>query len=355
MADVVLFNGSEAAKSIQGNFFTEYLDGNTLSPFMGDMSAIINVEEVGKGEGDTHTFTLVGALDPDKRSTGNQQAAGNGERQKSFANALQIQLVRKPAILENVKTIAQRTPMKLFERLRPQLLEVTQEMLRNVLVDSAAYATGGSSPVQARALFGVGESNYNATINTALGNVDATNDKLTVAHIRMLKRKAVAQTNPAGAKVRKIRPFRMESDNGVKDEYFCLFADPRAIADLQTDSTFIALATQGKMEEKAPSFVRGSRFRGMVDNVLIYEEPAVQRIGYATAGASSSPVAHNLFCGAQAFGLVYGYLKSEMADEYRDFGNIYEVCHTELRGQGMLTFGGYENGIIHSFTTAANG
>jgi len=355
MTDVVLFNGSEAAKSIQANFFTEYLDGNTLSPFMGDQSSIINVDEVGKGEGDTHAFTLVGALDPDKRASGNQMAAGNGERQKSYANTVTIQLVRKPAILENVKTLAQRTPMKLFERLRPQLMEVTQEMLRNDLIDSAAYATGGSSPVQHRALFGVGESNYNATLNTALATVDATNDKLTVAHIRALKRKAVAQTNPAGTKVRKIRPFRMETDNGVKDEFFCLFADPRAIADLQNDPTYVAMATQGKMEEKAPSFVRGSRFRGMVDNVLIYEEPAVQRIGYATAGASSAPVAHNLFCGAQAFGIVYGYLKGELADEYRDFNNIYEVCHSELRGQGMLTFGGYENGIIHSFTTAANG
>lgn len=354
MSDVVLFNGGEAAKTVQANFFTEYLDGNTLAPFMGDMSSIINVEEVGKGEGDNHNFTLVGALDPDKRSTGNQMAAGNGERQKSYSKQVQIQLVRKPAILENVKTIAQRTPMKLFERLRPQLMEVVQEMLRNDLIDTAAYATGGSSPVQHRSLFGVGEANYSSTLNTALANVDATNDKLTVAHIRALHRKAVSATDPSGNKVRKLRPFRVETDNGVKDEFYVLFADPRAIADLQTDSTFIAMATQGKMEEKAPSFVRGSRFRGMVDNVLIYEEPAVQRIGYATAGASSTPVAHNLFCGAQAFGLVYGYLKSELTDEYRDHNNIYEVCHSELRGQGMLMFNGYENGLIHSFTTAAN-
>ena len=250
---------------------------------------------------------------------------------------------------------AQRTPLHFFDKLKPQLLDCVQQMLRNDIIDTANYALGGSSPVQARSLFGADESNYNSTYNTALGNIDATNDKLTVAHIRKLRAKAISPS----AGFRKIRPTKLRTDNGMLDEYFILLTDPRAFVDLQQDPTWEAIATQGKFEDGAPSFVRGSRYRGMIDNVIIYEEPELSRIDHDTAGASSTAVAHNLFCGGQAFALGIAQM-SDFDDEWNDFKNIYELCHSEIRGEGLVMFDNgsgtsYENGLIHSYTTAANG
>lgn len=360
MAEPVLFNGDLAMKSVQSDFFMEYVDGLEISPFMGDRYQPVFVEDsLGKGHGDNHYFSFMDALNPEVYQTGMEVAIGNSESQTARSDQTTLQQVRKSAKLEGTSIMAQRTPMDFFNALRPQLLDCIQQITRNNVIDTAAYAVGGSSPVQSRTIVGAAESNYNATLATALANIDASGDKMTTSIIRRAKLKAqLAYTGAAAYNSRKIRPVKIEMNNGMKSEFYIMWLDPRAANDLRLDTTWSALATQGKFEANAPSYVLSGNFMGMFENVLVYEMPSLTRIGYATAGDGSSAVAHNLFLGAQAFGMVYG-LQSFFSDEYSDFKNVYELCHTEIRGQTMLKFtdnngASVENGLVHVFTTAAN-
>lgn len=366
MAATVLFGDNLDAKRVQAEFYFQYIDGLEIRYVMGDMFSPIHVlDRMGKGDGDNVYVSLLQALNPFSFSVGMQQAVGNSESQVAQSQQVVLNQIRKSARQEGVSLTAQRSPLPFFDVLRPQLLDCVQQMLRNDILNTAQYALGGASPIQDRALFGnsTAEANYNTTFNTALSTIDATSDKLTVAHIRLLKLKAEMGGTFGNIllNARKVRPMKVEMQNGMKSEFYIMWCDPAAAADLKTDTTWTSLATQGKFEFNAPSLVNVGDFLGMVDNVLVYQFAPMVNLRYPTAGNGGTPVAHNLFLGAQAFALVYG-LQSTFYDEWFDFQNIYEVCHSEIRGQVMLKFNqlingttvAVENGLIHSFTTASN-
>jgi hypothetical protein len=369
MAEPIIFEANLAAKKILENYLTQYLDGNDLSPLMGKGESVIQIlDEPGKHRGDVAWVPLLDALDVESFKLGSDQLSGTGEPLRFYEDKIVIDEVRKATALESVRMTAQRTPLHVFEALSPQLMEVFQRRLRNDIVDSAAYPrtnAANTSPVTQRALFG--GNAYNDNIQTALAALDPTaadyRDKLSVKHIIRCRDRAVTGGATPATAERRIRPTKILMRNGFKSEFFILLAETRACRMLTEDPEWGKYFYARGVIENAnqPSLIDGARYKGMIENIMIYEVPALSRIGYAAAGAGPSDVAHSLFCGAQAFATCFAGNPMFTVEE-RDHKRIYELGKTEMRGVKMLKFKAtqstnadktVENGIIHSFTALA--
>lgn len=371
MAEAILFSSDLAMKKVLPQFYLEYVNENDFSPFMGGSDYPVHVRDaVGKGQGDHVFMSLLDALDPDQVAVNMQQAIGTGQLQTIHAADIRINLMRMTAMLNGPRIMQLRTPIDLFGALRPQILTGVQQRLRNDLLDAAKYPAGGDSPVIHRSLFGNGAatnpySYWDTEIDKALKECKDT-DGLTVAHILRLRSMAMngGVFNPNYKLEKKLRPSKILMKNGIKEEKFVLLVTNRAFMQLTKDPLWRAYGpTRGVIESNMqPSIISGSRYRGDINGVMIYEFPELERNTYKNAGAEVDgvelDVVHSIFVGAQGWGMCFAG-QSDFSSTYLDHGNVYELCHIEQRGQTMLKFEStnnpgtmVENGIIHSFTSA---
>jgi hypothetical protein len=380
MAEPVFFSSDLAMKKVLPQFYAEYVNENDFSPFMGGSDYPIHVRDaLGKGQGDQVFFSLLDALDPDQVSINMQQAIGTGQKQVIHADEVRINQLRITAALEGVRLTEQRTPLDLFGALRPQVLTAVQQRLRNDFLESAHLSSStaaGSAPSVHRSLFGNTTKakpygQWNTKIDTALGAC-GDEDGMTVRHILELRAMAMLGGSPAAASAgaigkppleKKLRPSKILMKSGIKEEKFVLLLSTRAFMVLSQDEEWKSYGpTRGVIESSLqPSIISGSRYRGDINGVMIYEFPELERNTYPAKGKDARDVLESLFMGAQAFGLCMAG-RSDFSSEYMDHGNIYELCHIEQRGQTMLTFESskspgtfIENGLIHSYTSATIG
>lgn len=376
MAEPILFGTDLAEKKVLGEYIPQYLDGNDLSPLMGKGESVIELKDApGKGRGDVIYIPLLDALDVETFKLGSNQVVGTGESLRFYSDKVVIDVVRKATALENVQITAQRTPIDVFGALSPQLMEVFQRRLRNDIIDAAKYPhqdVAFTAPVTQRALFGTDTYPANNNIHTGLAalNKGATpTHKLTVAHIRKLRDRAVIGGATNATAERRIRPTKILTRNGFKSEFFMLLAETRALRMLTQDPEWDKQLNRGVIEgPNQPSLLDGARFKGAIENILIYEVPELARIGYTkvqingdTTSGNATDVAHSLLCGAQAFSVCLAGNPMFTIQEF-DHRRVYELAKTELRGLKMLSFDSktqtnstgeplkVENGIIHSFT-----
>lgn len=368
MAQPILFSSDLATKNVLPDFYSEYVNGNDLSPWMGGADYPIHVKDVEYGTGELVYFAMLDAADPDLAAIDMQQAKGTGQRQVIHADEVRIHQIRQVLGLDGPRILKLRTPIDLFNALKPQLLTAVQQRYRNDLLDAARYAPStadGSSPSIHRSLFGnvtnaKKDGNWNTKMNTALGACGDV-DGITVDHIIQLRERAMnggAFTQASTEK--KIRPSKILMKNAMKEERFVLLLTTRAFGTLTKDAKWQQYGPmRGVIEsDMQPSIISGSRFRGMIDGVLIYEMPELERNTYKGRGAGGRDILHSIFMGAQAWGVCHAGI-SDFASEYDDFGNTFELCHILQRGLKMLKFESVnnagtfiENGMIHSFTSA---
>ena len=100
----------------------------------------------------------------------------------------------------------------------------------------------------------------------------------------------------------------------------------------------------------------GSRYRGMIEGVLIYEVPELAPYRITNNAITA---AWNLFCGGQAFGLCWAQ-RPWFTTETKDYGVIASMAVSEIRGQKSWVFQSkqdplkkVERGYINSFTRIA--
>ena len=355
MADPILLDGALAEKNLEVKTANEYIYGNQFADFMGETNkSVIQVEHSeSKGAGDRIFFSLMEALDPDAMILGDSQLEGNEQERVVREDSLTIDYVRNASIVRNVKRLGIRSRIEFLERAQPDLSAAHTQRLRNDLIDAAALTV---SPVQGRIRFGALESNYNATLATGLATLDTTNDLLTVDLIRAVKRKAqddsgVYSGGSANA-TRMITPSEVEgnlSSTSYKETYV-MFVDLRSADDLKSDADYQGLRDDARQNLISMSFINKSLFVGMIENVMIYEMPKLERIGHDGAGDSSADVTHNLFCGAQAWGVGIGEAMS-FETEHFDYKKDQAVAAETIRGQKVLAYSDGTNdieaGMIH--------
>lgn len=377
MSGYPIATGSDLAEdkilAMENDVKKEYIIGNPWSDFFGESPlALVHVEtNTGKGEGDVIKFVHRSALLTGKTARGDTTLSNNEQVQRVTDDKITIDYVRDAIIVRNKRLGEIRSPVEIYGVAKDQLASLNKEVLRNDLTEAAAagltrpnattdegeLVPSAASPDKARVLFGNSESNYNATLATGVGACDTTNDKLTVAHIRNLVKKAKSvEGTYTGNRPERLHPAKVEGNNDGMSlrETYVLLTEYRGVRDLQADPEFKDLRDDARNQIISTSFINRDLYVGMVDNVMIYEMPEQSRVSAGASGASSAKVLHNFFCGSQALGLAWGYMGG-FADETQDYGKDVGVAWESIRGQKRIEYTDRDgrvlnSGLIHSFT-----
>lgn len=328
-----------SAEQWSNEVFSEYLAQNPFFTFMGTSSHnIIQVkEELTKAPGDAITVQLRAKL-AGAGVSGSTALKGAEEDLVFYDQRLLVDTIRHGVLLKGEMS-EKRVAFDLRNQAREALVDWASDKLRKDIVTALTTTTIGRD--RSRYLYGISDTNWNATHATALATVDNTNDKLTTASISRAKRKALLE----GA--RKVRPFTIKDGNKV-EEVYVLFAHPYCVRDLLADADFKALNTYIPSKLGDSVLVHGQRYKGMWDGVMIFETEMPVLAG---AGTSAINVAHNVLCGAQAMAVTWGK-RTNYKEDVDDYGHSNGFAIDEIRGVSKLVFNNVDHGVVNMFNAA---
>ena len=339
--------------------FTEYLRGNTLSFLLGstEKSPIQMLNMVGKMKGDVHKYHLVAKLTGGVIGEG--QMTGNEQPLNLFMDEVTVGLVRNAVRIDDWYISSENTRIDLAAAARRNLTDWLKEIFRDDLMyalsgtpinafqtaNSAAYpVTRIVGRTATRALYGSSLANYNATESTALGTVDAVNDKMTVEVIRIAADLAKGGTSP-------MRPATVSTMKGTPKEGFIMLVNPRQARDLEQDPTWRNQRLY-KTEIDQAGLFGGAYYKGSVHGVDVFSVPEVPVL--AGVGASGIDVGQALLLGAQAATCVYRQTPDFQIRKEDDYMNTWGLGVAEVRGQKRNVFNSANFGVLHVFTAAVS-
>jgi hypothetical protein len=278
---------------------------------------------------------------------GNATGVGNEGTVPLYNFRLVVDNVRHLVRIEDIPMTQQRTAFNVLTAAKDALNEKNALDLDEAITVVLSDVTSAGR-VQGRYLYGAVDSNYNATHATALANIDATDDTLTLDMINIAKRKARI---PVNAEAR-IRPMRVKNGKNF-EEWFCFVAHDLAIRDLvKNDAAFnnAHLLIPPQSNAMSPLF-SGSAFKGNFNGVLLYEYDRIQ----LASNTNSIQTAHNFLLGAQA-GVVAWAQRPKFGEEFFDLKHKVTYETHEIRGIGKVAFAGRttveDNGVVHVFSAA---
>jgi hypothetical protein len=351
---------------VRAQYFTETLLQSPLTMFMGDSpESVIQVLNIENGSGTGTDFAFSRNIDYKNPVLGYGQITGSGQTMQFYTDRITVQQQSIADRLYGVELTKLTTPIDVYNRMKPLLQtahnqNITYSLFKSATIDMYNTANGGNGPVQNRALYGGLEASYNASINAgvaALPAADAANKGgITVAGIRLMRDKAIYGGTTFESEKR-ITPYMLRSENGFPSPYYVYFIDTPSYTSLQLDPDWALYSSRGFKEmANQPTALSGSFFKGQIDNVLVYEVPELGNFQVAAGGKIAS---WNLFCGAQAFGLVW-HKEPWFTQEWSNHNTVVEQALIEIRGQKSIMFPSFsntanlvENGIIHNFVRIA--
>jgi N4-gp56 family major capsid protein len=309
----------------------------------GSSSLIQLREELTKKKGDTIVFQLINRL-TGAAITDNAVLNGYEEdlTQRSFP--VTVHQYRNAVVVPDYEQ--QASILDLLSVAKEPLMDWSMSLLRDKIIAALAskngvtYASGdgngsttGTSQAQKdawlvdnadRVLFGAAVGNNSDNDWSAcVGKIDASADKLTYTVGSLAKRMA-KQADPH------IRPIRSTSDG---QEWYVMFCHSRCFRDLKT-----SLATINQNAE-----VRGSSNPLFTDGDLTYDGVIYREIPeIPTRGAigdSSSVIAENYLCGAQALGLAFARRWQTITKKEDDYGDKPGIGVRGTWGVEKLRFG----------------
>lgn len=298
-------------------FTVEYFQRNRFAPYMGTgANRVIQIkEQLQTLKGQTIRIPFVGQLTSDT-VLGDAVLEGNEEEMGTYFDDIVVNARAKAVVNSNWSN--QLSSIDLREASREVLRDWTDRDLRDQIITAlGAVGANGDIPYATataaerntwnannsdRVLYGAARSNYNATMATALLNVDGTNDRLTRGALSIMKRLATT-SNP------KISPIRTEGDDR---RFYVAFAHPLAFRDLfndlQQSHRDVTLA------DKNTILFRSGDMHW--DGVIVHEVDDLPI--YAGVGASNIDVTPVYLLGQQALG--YGLAKRfSTTEEQRDY------------------------------------
>jgi len=350
--------------------YDEYVRASGFKPFMGkDANKIIHVRYDLKNErGDTINIPLFAKLQGEPKR-GAQPIEGNEKGMANFNFPISIDWVGDGVAVSNSEQF--RTEIELLDAGKAGLVSFMGEVTRNDIIDALNSKGGtrdvtnveGYNPASAavrnnwvtknkdRVLFGADTANYNATFATALGNVDAADDKLS---------KKVVQLARYAARTAKriVRPSMVEERKGMSGEggniveCYVMFVGGRSFYHLKQDAEL-----KEDLRYAMDRGVNNPLFQPddlMIDNVIIREIPEItERCLLAGAGNGGVDVEPYYLCGAQAVGYAIGQ-DPKFTTDARDYGHINGVAVRELRGIEKTVFDEVDHGLVTGFVAAPN-
>lgn len=366
MAEVALASASERQKWVT-NYFAEYVRNSGFKPYMGrgNNSIIISKYEMTEEAGKSINIPLITRL-KGTGVTGSTSLDGNEEELGNYNCNISLDWRRNAVRVP--KSTSYKTELDLFGAAKDMLRTWEAEKLRDDVIKAmlSVVTTGDTTVILAdssaanrnafnaantdRLLFGKLRSNYSATWATAMGNLDTTDDKCTVASMSLAKRIA-KNADPH------IRPYR----TGDGREYYVAFHGSRTFRDLKADTTMTqanreARSREGNGMDENPIFQDGDL---LYDGIIHREVPEIDDVAAAgtynltAVGASSADVRPVFLCGAQAVGIAWGQEPTPRTDMTKDYSFRPGVAIEELLGVKKLAFNGVQQGMVSCFFCAA--
>ena len=366
MAEVALNSALEKSVWLK-SYFAEYVRASGFKPYMGrgDGSIIVAKYELQEEAGKTINIPLITRL-TSAGVTGSTVLDGNEEELGNYNCALSVDWRRNGVRVP--KSTSYKTEIDLFGAAKTMLKQWEAEQLRDDIikamnsvvttgdttVDMASTTAANRNAYNAansdRLLFGKLVSNYSATWATAVGNLDTTDDKCTVAAMSLMKRIAKA-ADPH------IRPFNTEDGR----EYYVAFHGGRTFRDLKADTTMTAANREARARDVGsnPLFQDGDL---IYDGVIHREVPEIDAIA-ANGGAaytmnsignSSADVRPVFLCGQQAVGIAWGQEPTMRTDLVKDYSFRPGVAVEELLKVKKLAFNGKQHGMVTGYFAAAS-
>lgn len=361
MADVNITTGHAiTAEQFMAAAFRQYRDKLVTRPYMGMSSEYpIQVnQDLNKKKGDAVTFNLAGAL-TGAGVSGSGTLEGAEEAQNFYGHRVEIDQYRNAVRIPWMGET--RAPFSLMDEARPALTTWLAQEVEDLIfealstINGVIYGSASEGQKDAwvadnadRVLFGAAVSNNSANdSSSSLANIDTTNDQLTVAQISLAKRLATLASP-------KIRPIKIQ--NG--EEYYVLFAHPFCIRDLKNSDPW-----KQAQREAMPRGTDNPIFTGMAgmyDGVIIKETPKVLLLN--DVGASTSDVAMNSLCGAQALLFAQGSTPKgfivDMVEEEFDYGDKQGVAIRSVYGIEKAVYitnvtNPTQHGVVTVFSSAA--
>lgn len=360
MATSTIGTGHAAARQQWLNELVDrHLNNNDFAPLMGTgMDAVIRIMNVENKAGDTFKTHFFDFLAANAGVTGDT-AMGNGAAVAMTTDSVTIDRRRVPVQIENFPMSDQRTIVDMErEIVMPQLEQWMKSNVQKVIYDALLDTSVGRSTN--RYHYGAAGANYNSTHATALANVDATDDKLTMDLIALAARKAKL----AGAGNGRMKPAKLKLKDGRFNEYeYILLAHSYAVRDLKNDSDF-ANRIQYR-ESQQFDVINGATFVGKHEGVLIYE---TLNSNMLETNSNTVQCAQNLLLGAGAAVMAYGNVavpmgasnyilqkkgKALVTTEVTDHAGDVEYGITYVGGAKKLVNSSSEtNGVLSLFTAA---
>lgn len=351
--------------SVRADYFRETLLLSPLSLFMGDSeTSVIQVKNVPNGNGTSTDFNFGRNIDYKNPIKGYDQISGKGTTLKFYTDRVNVDLQAIPDKLYGVELTRLTTPIDVFFRMKEALQDAHKQNLVWSLLQSATYDSynvlqGGTGPTTNRRIYGLnraGATIYEG-VDAMAGTTDWDGDGLSVDAIRKLRNLAIYGGTTFESEKR-ITPYKLETEQGFSSPYYVYFMDTPSYTSLEGDPKWSLYNSRGFKEmANQPSALSGAFFKGQIDNVLIYEVP---ELGNCQVTANGKTASWNLFCGAQAFGLVW-HKEPWFTQEWSNHNTVVEQAVLEIRGQKTLKFPSFnsaitipvENGLIHHFVKIA--
>lgn len=350
---------------VRNKYFLEVLMQTNLNMFMGSQeTSMIQIVRKEKGSGLTSTFALAKDIDYKLEGTGYDQISGKGQELKFYEDTINIDLKWHVDKLQGTQLVDLTTPLDIYGRLKPALVRAHAQNLNYRILNSATFGSYGTNfaagPVADRVVYGTAGT-YNASMITAAdalaGNTYNTGGTSVQAIMDLRDMAVNGGTSYAANK--KLTPYMLKSNNGSPDPYWVYMLSTAAYASLKNDPSWTNFVYRGTIESaNQPSRIKGSFFKGQIENVLIYECPELGDFKLGTAQGFARDNAWSLFCGAQAFGVMW-HGSPWFAQEVTNMGTCIEMARLEFRGEKSIKFPSYrasdngvsiENGIIHHIT-----
>lgn len=315
----------------------------------GDNAVIQLNEDLAKAAGDAINTSIRSQLQGGV-ITGNTKTTGN-EGKLNFYNYRQVVDDDKVAgKVENTNMTQQRAAFNVLNTLKSGIIDKRRLRTDDRITSALSDVTTGR--VRGRYLYGNGDANWNATHATALANVDAVDDKASLASIDIAKRKAQLF---GGNAVAKVRPYRVQVSDLDVQEWFVYVMHTFAARDLTRDDPAWRnpmLLIPPMANGNIPIFT-GSNFKGGMNGVLIYEWEGIQLL------TSTIQVAHNLLLGAQAAVLAWAQ-HGVLTEEFTNYRKDYGLEHHEINSVGKVVYDrasvdgstNEDNAVVHHFTAA---
>lgn len=301
---------------------------------------------------------------------GDKRVQGTGRQLSYASDSVSLQKIREALAEYDVTMSEQRTRVDVENDTSEELGRLAAMGTTIAIMTTLLDVTTGRTAN--RYQYGSAASNYNVSHATALANVDATDDKLTLDLIR----KTMAKIKTKSSGIGFMRPADIVTNGEkVKQKFIGLF-HPNAILDLKSDPDF---KTNVNYKDH-PDFdvISGSNFVGEFEGLWIYEFLPLDGVNdtlmVTGAGASGINVAHNLILGANAVAIAEGTVKKPKGNtKYSisnggsmmvttvddDHGADAEWAYTKVEGWKKLVDntvpGGEDFGVFHLFTSATAG